>query len=258
MCLILFAHHVHPDFPLVLASNRDEFFSRPAAAAGYWTDAPDVLGGRDLKKGGAWMGVTRTGRWAAVTNYRDGTQPHAGTRSRGELVASYLTGEASAWSHAETAARSASAYAGFNLLLGDESGLYYVAHGSVQPRRLGPGIYGLSNHLLDSAWPKVERGKRGFEKILGTEPADLEDELLTLLADRQLAEDHLLPQTGIDQEWEKFLSAAFIAAPGYGTRASSVLLIGGDGEIRFRERSFGENGDLREDRAFRFTIDPGH
>ena len=254
MCLILFAHQAHPDFALVLAANRDEFFARPTSAADYWKDAPGVLGGRDLEKGGTWMGVTRNGRWSAVTNYRDGTRPEPGSRSRGELVARYLAGESRAHIYAEDIARTASAYHGFNLLAGDAASVHYVAHAEGISRRVEPGIHGLSNHLLDTAWPKVERGKRRLQTILATNAADPEDTLLALLADREPAEDGLLPQTGIGRDWEKQLSASFIVAPGYGTRASSVLLIGTDGEVRFRERTFGENGVLREDRAFRFTL----
>ena len=254
MCLILFAHQAHPDFALVLAANRDEFFARPTLAADYWKDAPDVLGGRDLEKGGTWMGVTRNGRWSAVTNYRDGASPWPGTRSRGELVAGYLTGNSNANSYADDVARTAHAYHGFNFLAGDGESVHYVAHAERMSHRVEPGIHGLSNHLLDTAWPKVERGKHQMQNILSANAGDLEDALLALLADRQTAEDALLPQTGIGRDWEKQLSASFIVAPGYGTRASSVLLIGIDGDVRFREKTFGENGVLREDRAFRFTL----
>ncbi|HEX7813085.1 MAG TPA: NRDE family protein [Burkholderiales bacterium] len=254
MCLILFAHQAHPDFALVLAANRDEFFARPTTAADYWEDAPEVLGGRDLEKGGTWMGVTRDGRWSAVTNYRDGTRPEAGTRSRGQMVARFLTENADARSYAESIARSASAYHGFNLLAGDASDLYYVSHAEGKSRRVEPGVHGLSNDRLDTPWPKVERGRRRLQSMLSGDAEVTEEDLLAVLADRDLAQDHLLPQTGIPYDWEKRLSASFIVSPAYGTRASSVLLIGMNGEVRFRERSFDENGELLEDRMFRFTI----
>lgn len=254
MCLILFAHQAHPDFPLIVAGNRDEFFARPTAGADYWKDAGNVLAGRDLEKGGTWMGVTRSGRWSAVTNHRDGTRPVPGLRSRGELVAHYLAGTVAAGDYAAEVARSAASYHGFNLLAGDATGLRYVSHAEGRSRSVAPGIHGLSNHALDTPWPKVERGKRMLEGLLGATAEKIEEGLLAFLSDRELAEDHLLPQTGIGQEWEKQLSAAFIVAPGYGTRASTALLIGSDGEVRFRERSFGENGELLEDRMFRFTL----
>lgn len=253
MCLILFAYRAHADFDLVLASNRDEFFARPTAPADYWTDAPAILAGRDLDKGGTWMGVTRSGRWAALTNFRDGTAAQPGLRSRGDLVANFLRGETAAGDYAGGAAGSAARYPGFNLLVGDTAGLHYVSHAQDRAQRVGPGVHGLSNHRLDTAWPKVETGRRRLEAAL-RDPADtLEERLLALLSDREMADDGRLPSTGIAPDWEKRLSAAFIRAPGYGTRASTVLLIGRDGEVRLRERSFGEDGEVREDRMFRFS-----
>jgi uncharacterized protein with NRDE domain len=254
MCLILFAHRVHPAFELVLASNRDEFFVRPTAPAGYWAEAPGVLAGRDLDKGGTWMGVTRSGRWAALTNFRDGTAPGTPARSRGALVADYLRGDLPARDYADEAARTARDYHGFNLLVGDADGVHYVSHAQERPARVAPGLHGLSNHRLDTPWPKVEAGKQRLAAALRGSAEAIEERLLALLADRALAEDHLLPSTGIARDWEKKLSAAFIRAPGYGTRASSVLLVGNDGEVRLRERSFGEDGELTQDRTYRFSL----
>jgi len=167
MCLILFAHRAAPGYALVLAANRDEFFSRPTGPAGYWTDAPHVLAGRDLEKGGTWLGVTRDGRWAAITNYRDGSRPETGSRSRGELVARYLSEGSTAMSYAAAVASAAAEYHGFNLLVGDAKGVHYVSNRVARAQVLEPGIYGLSNHLLDTPWPKVERGKREMEALLG-------------------------------------------------------------------------------------------
>ncbi len=256
MCLILLAHRAVAGHELVLAANRDEFFARPTEPASYWTDAPHVLAGRDLEKGGTWMGVTREGRWAAVTNYRDGARPETGSRSRGELVARYLWQRSSAASYAATVARAGAEYHGFNLLVGDSEGVHYVSNRGARPRVLEPGIYGLSNHLLDTPWPKVERGKSDMHAVLGGNPEDPTEPLLALLADRRPAADDLLPETGVSRDWEKLLSCAFIRAPGYGTRASSVLLIEHRGEASLRERSFGASAELLEDRRFQFTIAP--
>lgn len=256
MCLILFAHRAVPGHVLVLAANRDEFFARPSEPADYWTDAPHVLAGRDLEKGGTWMGVTRDGRWAAVTNYRDGTRPETGSRSRGELVARYLLGDSSAASYAAAVGSAGAEYHGFNLLVGDSKGVHYVSNRGARPRALEPGIYGLSNHLLDTPWPKVERGKREMEALFGGNPEDPTEPLLTLLADRRPAADDALPETGVSRDWEKLLSSAFIRAPDYGTRASSVLLIEHGGEASLRERSFGASAELLEDRRFHFTMTP--
>lgn len=256
MCLILFAHRAVPGYALMLAANRDEFFTRPTEPASYWADAPQVLAGRDLEKGGTWLGVTRDGRWAAVTNYRDGTRPETGSRSRGELVARYLLGGSSAASYAAAVAVAGAEYHGFNLLVGDAEGVHYLSNRGALPQALKPGIYGLSNHRLDTPWPKVERGKRELAALFGGNPEDPTEPLLALLADRQPAADDALPETGVSREWEKLLSSAFIRAPGYGTRASSVLLIEHGGEARLRERSFGAGAELIEDRRFRFTVAP--
>jgi uncharacterized protein with NRDE domain len=256
MCLILFAHRAVPGYALVLAANRDEFFARPTEPADYWADAPHVLAGRDLEKGGTWMGVTRDGRWAAVTNYRDGTRPETGSRSRGELVARYLVERSSAAAYAAAVAGAGAAYHGFNLLVGDAEGVHYVSNRGARPQPLEPGIYGLSNHLLDTPWPKVERGKRELEALLRSNPQDPTGPLLALLADRRPAPTDALPKTGVSRDWEKLLSSAFIRAPGYGTRASSVLLIEHGGEASLHERSFGASAELLEDRHFRFTVAP--
>jgi uncharacterized protein with NRDE domain len=256
MCLILFAHRAVPGHVLVLAANRDEFFARPTEPASYWTDAPHVLAGRDLEKGGTWMGVTRERRWAAVTNYRDGTRPETGSRSRGELVARYLLEGSSAASYAAAVASAGAEYHGFNLLVGDSEGVHYVSNRGARPQVLEPGIYGLSNHQLDTPWPKVEHGKSEMQAVLGGNPEDPTEPLLALLADRRHAADDALPETGVSRDWEKLLSSAFIRAPGYGTRASSVLLIEHGGEARLRERSFGASAELLEDRHFHFTVAP--
>jgi uncharacterized protein with NRDE domain len=256
MCLILIAHGADPRYRLVVAANRDEYFRRPTAAADYWSAAPHVLGGRDLEKGGTWLGVATNGRWAAVTNFRDGTAPEPGSRSRGALVAGYLSGSTRAQAYVASVERSGHEYHGFNLLAGDGAGVHYVSNRDEGPMMLAPGVYGLSNHLLDSSWPKVERGKQALrEALAGSASADaLIETMLAALSDRSIAEEHTLPSTGISTDWEKLLSAAFIGAPGYGTRASTVLLIDQDGEVHFRERSFGERGELIEDRRYRFAL----
>jgi len=258
MCLILIAHRADPRYRLVVAANRDEFFRRPTAPADYWPAAPHVLGGRDIEKGGTWLGVATDGRWAAVTNFRDGTSPEPGSRSRGGLVAGYLCGSARAHAYVASMEHSAHEYHGFNLVAGDGAGVHYLSNKNEGPMMLAPGVYGLSNHLLDSSWPKVERGKLALrEALAGTAMPDrLIETMLAALSDRSIAEERELPSTGISNDWETLLSAAFIGAPGYGTRASTVLLIDHEGEVHFRERSFGEGGELIEDRRYRFALAP--
>jgi uncharacterized protein with NRDE domain len=256
MCLILIAHRADPRYPLVVAANRDEFFARPTTPADYWSDAPQVLGGRDLEKGGTWLGVTTDGRWAAVTNFRDGVSPDPGTRSRGRLVAGYLHGSVGAQDYLASIEPHAREYNGFNLLAGDGAGVHYLSNRENSSMMLSPGVYGLSNQFLDSPWPKVERGKLALREALAiaARPDKFIETMLAALSDHSIAEDSTLPNTGVSRDWEKVLSAAFIGAPGYGTRASTVLLMDHDGEVHFRERSFGERGELIEDRRYRFAI----
>jgi uncharacterized protein with NRDE domain len=259
MCLILFAERAEPRYRLVLAANRDEFLDRPSAEAGFWPDAQHVLGGRDLDKGGTWLGVTAGGRWAAVTNYREGVRPEPGVRSRGLLTRDFLLGSAGAEGYAAQVAARAGQYAGFNLLVGDASAVFYLSNRPLLAQRVPPGIHGLSNHLLDTTWPKVVRGRTGMADLLGTgEEERLVSGLLALLADREQAPDGELPVTGVALDWERRLSASFVVSRGYGTRASTVLLVRGDGSIRFEECTFGAGGAEADRKSFHVPPAPAH
>ena len=221
MCLIFVAWRAHPDYPLVVAANRDEFFARPAAEAGWWPDAPSVFAGRDLEAGGTWLGLGRDGRFAGLTNFRDPQRNRDGTPSRGALVADFLRGREST---AEALARlqfEGPRYNAFNLLVsdGDSLGIYESASGSA--RLLEPGLHALSNHLLDTPWPKVTAGKSRLARALRALPDDTP--LCELLRDDRPAPDAELPRTGVSLAWERMLSSAFIRAPGYGTRCSTVV-----------------------------------
>ncbi|MFO1206792.1 MAG: NRDE family protein [Burkholderiales bacterium] len=248
MCLIVFAWHVHPDFPLVLGANRDEFLDRPTRAAQFWPDHPELLAGRDLKSGGTWLGITRSGRVAAVTNFRQGTAPRAAARSRGLLVSGFLTGNNSPAAHLDAVAKAQSRYDGFNLLAGDGRALHYFSNRDGAATLVEPGVHGLSNALLDTPWPKVERAKSALTGLLDHDRDVLVEGTLRLLADQARPPDHELPSTGVSLEWERCLSSVFIAAPGYGTRSSTVLLIDRGGHATFCERSFdhaaGTSGDV--------------
>jgi uncharacterized protein with NRDE domain len=257
MCLIAFAHEAHPAFRLVVAANRDEAYARPAAPAGWWADAPGVLAGRDLREGGTWMGVTRGGRFAAVTNFRDpGFAQIGDAPSRGALVADFLRGAADAAGYAAALSRRAAEYNGFNLLVGDGGGLFYLSNRAPGVRRLEPGVYALSNHLLDTPWPKVVRARRAMADALDTagDAADRwESGLWGMLGDRVVAADDDLPDTGVGAEFERLLSPPFIRGDAYGTRASTVLTIAHDGEVRLVERSIvpGAEGWTEARHAFR-------
>ncbi|HEX5725956.1 MAG TPA: NRDE family protein [Longimicrobiaceae bacterium] len=246
MCLILLAHDAHPDYRLVVAANRDEFYGRPAAPAAWWPDAPEVLAGRDLREGGTWLGITRGGRFAAVTNFRDAAPPRPGAPSRGWLVGDFLRGPASPDEYLATLAGRAGEYNGFGLLAGDAGSLHYLSNRGAGPAELAPGVYGLSNHLLDTPWPKVERGKAGLREVLAGPAGEVEARLLELLADRAEADGALLPDTGVGVERERALSALFIATPRYGTRASTVLTVGRDGRVRMVERTVGPGREPTE------------
>lgn len=249
MCLILFSYQQHPEYPLIIAANRDEFYARPALRAGYWPDAPDILAGRDLEHGGTWLGVTRTGRFAALTNYRDPLHEQTNVLSRGHLTMGYLNSALSPQEYIMKIRPDAGSYNGFNLLVGDAAGLWYYSNKSDQYFAVSPGLHGLSNHLLDSAWPKVERGKQLLSQAL-TGPVD-ERALLAVLADDRRPDDSRLPDTGVGLELERILSPICIATDGYGTRAQSVVIFQRDGLIRFYERSRAESGEW-QDSSYQF------
>lgn len=262
MCLIVLAWKASPAARLVVAANRDEFFARPTAPAAWWADAPSVFAGRDLEAGGTWMGVTRSGRFAALTNFRDLTAPRkSGAPSRGNLVRDFLRKEEGPAAFLSRLARNADTFEGFNLLVSDGGELWSFSNAEESgPVVLSPGVYGLSNHLLETPWPKVTAARAHLERALGEvrDAEELESRLLTLLRNRSLAPDDALPDTGLSLTWERALSAAFVVLPDYGTRASTVLVLGADGEARFTERTFGAGGaPLGEAlEAFRISATP--
>jgi uncharacterized protein with NRDE domain len=255
MCLILFAHKVHPDYPLVLAANRDEAYGRATAPAAFWDDHPQIYGGRDLAQGGTWLGITRGGRIAAVTNFRDAYAARDTTRSRGELVSSFLRGGQPAADYVNRVEREAHGYNGFNLIAGDLDELHYLSNRGGRASAIAPGIHGLSNHLLNTPWPKVERGKEILADLLQQEVQDLIDGLFAVLMDRAIAPDAALPDTGVGLPRERVLSPAFIISPTYGTRSSTVLLVDQHGQVIFIERSFGERGKPGTSVTGRFALE---
>ena len=255
MCFIVFAHRIHPRYRLVFASNRDEFYERPTAPASFWDDAPEVLAGRDLQGGGTWMGITRTGRFAALTNHRDLRNIKENAPTRGALVADFLTGDQPPKAYLEAVAAEADRYNGFNLLVGDTNDLYSFSNVDPVIRMLPPGLYGLSNAVLDTPWPKVERGKEGLKTLLQSEDVEV-NALLDLLSDQQKAPDAALPETGIGDEWERLLSSIFIESETYGTRASTIVLIDHEEHVTFIERIAGLDGMEKEPHRIAFTIEP--
>lgn len=248
MCLLAFAWQVHPQYPLVLIANRDEFYARPAKAARYWPDFPEILAGRDEQEGGTWLGVTRSGRWAALTNYREPNGPK-GSLSRGHLVAGFLQQQTLPEDYVRLIAEHADDYSGFNLVVGDRQQAAAFGNRGTAPQVLEPGLYGLSNELLDSPWPKTLRLKAGLSDLLSMEglTSAQSAHLLALLQDTTQPADEDLPNTGVGLVWERLLATAFIKSPMYGTRASTVLLLGKE-RCYFAEQTWlnGEKGELAE------------
>jgi uncharacterized protein with NRDE domain len=240
MCLILVVWRAHPHYSCIVAANRDEFHGRPAAPAGWWPDQPQVLAGRDLEAGGTWLGLTRNGRFAALTNYRDSEQRRVPAPSRGTLVTSVLESGATVAESLAYLQRVGADYNGFNLIFsdGERLGIYESMPG--QGRELEPGIYGLSNHLLDTPWPKVQNAKSRLQAALN-DSSDTAP-LLDLLRDDRPAPDAQLPRTGVSLEWERLLSSAFVRAAEYGTRCSTIIRLQASGRAYFDEWSWDSVG----------------
>jgi uncharacterized protein with NRDE domain len=238
MCLIIWSWRQRSDYPLVLAANRDEYYERPTAPAGFWAQAPMLLAGRDLAGGGTWLGVTRNGRWAAVTNVRDPSDSQRDRPSRGHLVRDYLVGEARPEIYLREIAARVQDYAGFNLLACNREQMWYFGSFEAAPRLLPPGLYGLSNGRLGDRWPKTEGGTGALSDLLAASVPPQSEDIFALLANTSRPPDHQLPVTGIGLEWERLLSSRFIVSPTYGTRTSTVLLIDAKGVVDFRERTF--------------------
>lgn len=250
MCLIIFAHQTDSRFPLVVAANRDEFFSRASEDLSFWNDnnsTQGILAGRDLLGGGTWLGLGKSGRFAAVTNIRDPSQLESKTRSRGELCVDFLAGNLSAQQYARSLAEKYQLYAGFNLLLSDGTEMYYVNNTEGLCHSLEPGLYGLSNSFLNADWPKVRQGRERLQTLMldSVQSEKLStDELIRMMDNRELAADSELPSTGVGIELERSLSSAFIhnSSRQYGTRCSSAIVVAADGGIRFNEQNYDESG----------------
>ena len=237
MCLIFLSLNNHPTYKLILAANRDEFYHRKTAAADFWEDHPQILGGRDLEANGTWLGMTRSGKISLLTNYRDPKNINPTAPSRGRLVSDYLEGEVQAETYLKKIEADGSQYNGFNLLTGSVNDLWYFSNYSKGIERLKPGLHGLSNHLLDTPWPKVVRGKEGIQKILRQQKI-ASDGLFEFLYDEERAQDDQLPDTGIGIERERALSSMFITSPNYGSRCSTVILVNQQNHAVFAERVY--------------------
>ena len=254
MCLVLIAYKAHPRYPLIIAANRDEFYRRPACPAAFWPDHPNILGGRDLQHGGTWLAIDRQGRIAAVTNYREPSEPKQNLRSRGFLVTDYLFSRDTAQNYLHDLATRARDYDGFNLFAGNAASLFFYSSYVLQPLLLQPGIHGISNGDLDYPWPKVTRGKQSLRTVIEN-TVNLEPEsLFHILQDRSVPADSELPDTGVGQQLERMLAPVFVTGADYGTRSSTVLIVDDQDRVYFAERNFNAAGNQQEAAEFEFLI----
>ena len=254
MCLINFCFQAHDRYKLVIAANRDESFQRPTQQAHYWKDAPSILAGRDLEKMGTWLGVTKTGRIAALTNFRDPSEKTEGKQSRGDIVRDFLEGSQSPKVFMSELQRQKDQYPGFNLLAGTADELLYYSNRRDEIETVTPGIHSLSNAFLNTPWPKTEKGKAYLEECLRHSPATHTDCLFSFLQDGKWAADEELPSTGVSLDWERKLSPLFINSEDYGTRSSTVLIIDQMNHVTFTERTYLQ-GKLVGKEAFQFKIE---
>jgi uncharacterized protein with NRDE domain len=255
MCLIFLALKRHPLYKFVLAGNRDEFYKRRTAPASFWPEHTDIVGGRDLEAGGTWLAMRSNGRIGMVTNYRDPKNIDPNAPSRGHLVSRYLETAIPVSEYVEQLQPAAKNYNGFNLLVGNPDELWYLSNYKNGFEVLREGTYGLSNHLLETPWPKVKRGKENFGKILASESVT-EETLFNMLFDDMRAEDDQLPDTGIGLDRERALSAMFIKSPGYGTRCSTVILVDNNNNVSFKERVYNIEDFSYSTNHFEFEISP--
>ncbi len=253
MCLILFSYCTHPDYKLILASNRDEFYNRPTEQLTRWGQSENIIAGRDIRGGGTWLGVHSEGMFAAITNYRDPATIKTTAPSRGLLVSDYLNGNQAPGNYISAISRNGLDYNGYNFLAGNANELFYYSNMGEHVKKITPGIYGLSNHLLDTPWPKVMKGKEGLTAITSRDQFKIND-IFDLLADDVCPGDDILPDTGIGIEWERILGPLFIRNDIYGTRCSTVITIDYDSNIEVVERSFVEQGVLPENSEKQYKI----
>ena len=256
MCLIAFAWKAHPDYSLIVGANRDEWHDRPAAPATWWGDHRQILAGRDLKAGGTWMGVTRSGRFAAVTNFRDPSDKRSMARSRGELVMTFLLGAKSPGDFLSILRENAHEYNGFNLVAADSSSMAYFGSDASEIKLLEPGVYALSNHTLNEPWPKVILAKSALEAALRVKRSETARQMAiyAFLSNTSIASDTALPDTGVGLARERALSSVLIVSPDYGTRASTILSIAENNRASFAEHTRATNGVVSHVAKFSFDI----
>lgn len=238
MCLILFSYNHHPDYKLILASNRDEFYDRPTKKLSFWQDNQAILAGRDEKNNGTWLGMTDNWKLSCITNFRDPASLKNNAPSRGLLVSDFLNNKESPFDYLENVRKSGVSYNGYNLIVGNRHELCYYSNMNHRVSRIEPGVHGLCNQFLNTPWPKVTNGKRDFQRLIDGKNEIPVEEIFNLLRDATCPPDHELPETGVGIVWERILAPVFINSETYGTRSSSIILIDKNDRVTFMERTF--------------------
>lgn len=253
MCLINFQLNDHEKYKLILAANRDEEYHRPTEPARFWDDNKNILAGRDLRGTGTWLGITRNGRIAALTNIRNRDELlKTNQKTRGLLVSEFLQKESEPMEYLRNISSEADEYSGFNLIVGDSDSLYYLNNYEKEIVSVEDGIHGLSNHHLDTPWPKVIKGKASLSEITSQKEFNMES-LFKLLKNQDTAVPENLPDTGLSKDLEEKLSSLFIDTENYGTRCSTVLLIDKSNNVEFIERTY-DHGIMTNEEKYTFTI----
>lgn len=256
MCIAYLALNSHPDWPLLIAANRDEHHKRPSRAAAPWDSHPDIIAGIDLEAGGTWLGITKQGRFGLLTNYREMGRNIMDAPSRGDLVSTYLTTSVNPADYADLINKKAASYNGFNLIVGDLTTASYISNRAPEaaPKNLITGRYVVSNHLLDTPWPKAERLRNAFEQLDMDSLARSVRLVFSTLKDTTPAEDSYLPDTGVSLEFERLLSSPFIISPDYGTRCSTVIVVHKSGRALLSEVSYDTAGIETQRHDWPFNI----
>ncbi len=256
MCLIAFSYKTHPRYKLIVAANRDEFYQRPTRKAQFWVEEglPNILAGKDLKANGTWMGVSKTGKWGALTNYRDPSNIKENAPTRGDLVLDFFKSGVSEQEYLQEIRKTAEEYNGFNLLIGNKDSLFHFSNQNNLITEVKPGIHGVSNALLDTNWPKLDHAKIALKDVTSNEDFSKE-ELFNILKNSETAPDDKLPSTGIPYEWEKAVSSIFIKTDNYGTLCSTLLLVDYDGNAEFTERRYDSStGEIIDENTFKLVF----
>ena len=253
MCLIVIANNVHPKYNLIFAANRDEFYNRPSEQAEFWKEHPDLLAGKDLQAGGTWMGITKQGKFAAITNYRDLKNHRNHAPSRGNLTLDFLINDISPEEYYNRLTPTLNDFNGFNLILGNVDELFYFSNKAEGLQKLERDIHGISNAILDTPWPKVEKSKRHLQSLIQQEDTN-PWEVIAILKDTSIAKDEELPDTGVGLDLERMLSPVFIKSEKYGTRCSSVVMVDSDNNVKFVEKFFFDGIGNFSNKEYKFTI----